>query len=546
MLLTVLFLALSLPAVVGTHAMAANVFLVVNTLPLVQHPLVYHPSSLSIPGSPPYIPSDIQKAYDYSPLYARGIDGNGTRIALVDAYGDPTLTNDVSTFDSLTGLPSPAVNLYYPDGSPRFRNSGWALETALDVEWAHAIAPGATIDVVVAPDSSLGHIYDGISYVANTLTNETVLSMSFGLSESQYPATGSYTIAAHHQLFTTITSHGTTVFASSGDSGASACCDVSYPASDPLIVAIGGTSLQLDNSSSYVSETAWSGSGAGSSLVFTKPSWQQNLGDSMRDIADVSYDADPNTGVLVVDGGQEYEVGGTSAGSPQWAALTALASQAANSMFGSIASRLYNLSSYYDVTLGSDGFFSAGAGWDYPTGLGTPDATSIVSGLVRSPVLFHDSNLFQGLNVTAGGSLVINDFTMRVSGAATVEATNSSTGTFVYSNNYTLSNIVLQNETSSQVARFLLSIPVSPYALSTEISLAVHGTNATIQVMTTRRVNISGENMVNLNDVSIVFLDFDRMPGSPGYNPLADLAATGTIGLVDVGITTLYFDSPVF
>ncbi len=350
-------------------------------LPEFRHPLIYRPASLSTPGAPPFVPADIRKAYNFDPLYSSGVKGNGTRIAIIDAFGDPTLSSDLSSFDSLTGLPSAAVNTYFPDGVPKRGNSGWAVETALDVEWAHAVAPSATIDLVVALDSSLGHIFDGISFVAGSLPNETVLSMSFGLAESSYPTSGSFTVAATHQLFITITSHGTTAFASSGDSGASSCCNIQYPASDPLVVAVGGTSLFLNSDASYSSETTWSGSSAGSSIVFSKPTWQQGLGDSMRDIVDVSYDGDPNTGVLVVQGGREFQVGGTSAGAPQWAALIALASQANSMRYGAGDPFLYKISTFHDVKTGSDGFFSATVGWDYPTGMGSPDANATVKAL---------------------------------------------------------------------------------------------------------------------------------------------------------------------
>jgi len=153
-----------------------------------------------------------------------------------------------------------------------------------------------------------------------------------------------------------------------------------------LVVAVGGTSLILNSDSSYAGETAWSGSSAGSSVIFTKPSWQVGLGDSMRDIVDVSYDGDPNTGVLVVQGGKEFQVGGTSAGSPQWAALAALANQANTQSYGSLSPKLYKLTSYHDVTAGSNGFFSAKPGWDYPTGLGTPDANATVTSLAPTPL----------------------------------------------------------------------------------------------------------------------------------------------------------------
>jgi subtilase family serine protease len=110
------------------------------SLPEVHHPIIYRPASLSSPGSPPFVPSDIRKAYNYLPLYSRGIKGNGTRIAIIDAYGDPSLSTDLSSFNSLTGLPPVTLNIFYPDGPPRRTNSGWAIEIALDVEWAHSIA----------------------------------------------------------------------------------------------------------------------------------------------------------------------------------------------------------------------------------------------------------------------------------------------------------------------------------------------------------------------------------------------------------------------
>src|SRR5205807_5600973 len=119
------------------------------SLPEILHPIIFRPASLSSPGSPPLVPSDIRKAYNFLPLYSRGIKGNGTRIAIIDAYGDPSLSSDLSRFNSLTNLPSTSINIYYPDGVPKQGDANWALETALDTEWAHAIAPAATIDLVI-------------------------------------------------------------------------------------------------------------------------------------------------------------------------------------------------------------------------------------------------------------------------------------------------------------------------------------------------------------------------------------------------------------
>src|SRR6266571_2648648 len=160
---TVITLILASLIVLPTQSLA----LALPTLPDVEHPLIYHPASQTSLGTPPYFPSEIWKAYDYAPLYSLGIKGNNTRIAVIDAYGDPTWSSDMTSFNTLTSLPPATVNVYYPDGVPRRGNSGWALETALDIEWAHAIAPAATVDLVIAQDASIAHIYDAINYVAN-------------------------------------------------------------------------------------------------------------------------------------------------------------------------------------------------------------------------------------------------------------------------------------------------------------------------------------------------------------------------------------------
>lgn len=545
----ILLLALSLLGTVGSSSASVSASGTGNLLMQVQHPLVYRPASSSAPGLPPYVPSDIRKAYDFLPLYAQGIDGNGTTIVIIDAFGDPRLSSDLSSFDSLTSLPSPTLNTYYPNGLPSTRDSGWALETALDVEWSHAIAPAAVIDLVIAPNNSVGYIFDAISYVASHLTNATVVSMSFGQSESQYPTTGPYTISATHQLFVTMVSHGTSIFASSGDSGASICCDASYPASDPLIVAVGGTTLSLDSSASYVGESVWDGSGAGSSVTFGKPSWQQGLGGSMRDIVDVSYDADPSTGVLVVQNGSHFTVGGTSAGSPQWAGLTALAGQAANLRFGSIGSKLYDSKkqySYHDITTGTDGYFSAGPGWDYPTGLGTPDANLFVSSFLGSSIPVRSNSLFQGLNVTTTGTLAVNNSTSTVSGTLTVNAANATSGGQVYGKSYTVTGIKIQNQTMFAKASFLLNVPVNPYSLSIDLTLTTGNNGTRIMVTVSREISASGGNAINIVDVTFVMSYFNSVQGSPSYNPRADLAIRGSVDIIDVTLADNFFNAPVF
>jgi subtilase family serine protease len=468
--------------------------------------------------------------------------GNRTQIAIVDAFGDPSLASDLASFDSITGLPPTTLIVRYPDGLPKRTSSGWAVETALDVEWAHAIAPAATIDLVVAVDSSLGGIFDAIAFVANSLPNETVLSMSFGLSESAYPSTGSFTIASTHALFNTITSHGTTSFASSGDAGASSCCNIQYPASDPLVVAVGGTSLTLNPDASYSHETTWTGSGAGSSIVFSKPTWQQGLGDSMRDIVDVSYDADPNTGVLVVQGGREFQVGGTSAGAPQWAALAALASQANSARYGGLSPKLYGLASYHDVNSGSNGFFSANSGWDYPTGMGTPDANATVKSLRTTAVISISSTLnFQGITVTTAGTLLVNFTIPTAFGTISVAAVNSTTGALLFSKTYAITSLSFVNGQT----RFVMNVNVGPYALSSDVTVRSGiAPNGSVQV--TRELDINGDGSVDLADGAIVGAAYGSFIGSSTYNPVADFNADGFVNIFDFAIFGSFYQAPAF
>ncbi len=514
-----------------------------SRLPDVQPHSIYHPLNLQTLGAPPYTPIEIQKAYNFAPLYSRGINGLGTRIAIVDAFGSPSLPTDLSTFDSLTSLPSATLNFYYPDGVPKQKNTGWAVETSLDVEWVHAIAPAATIDLVVAADASLNRIFDAIAFVANNLPNDNALSMSFGLSESSYPATGSFTISAFHQLFITLTSHGTTPLASSGDSGASTCCNIQYPSSDPLVVAVGGTSLILNPDASYAQETTWSGSGAGSSLIFNKPTWQQGLGDSMRDTVDVSYDADPNTGVLIVFGNRLFQVGGTSAGAPQWAALVALAGQASSTKYGAADPLLYKISTFHDVRTGSDGFFSATAGWDYPTGLGSPNANSTVAALGVPPTTVSVSTTMtlDASRVTTTGSLAINTQSATISGSLLVTAVDTVSGATTFTKTYTISSLQMQSTSGTLVARFLLNVAVLPYALSSDITVQLQGATASVSTTLTRQLDINGNGSVDVLDATVVANAFGSSIGSAKYTPLADFNGDGFINILDATVFASYF-----
>ncbi len=329
-----------------------------------------------------YTPAQIRHAYGFDQLSATGTN---QKIAIVDAYGNSQIQNDLNTFCTQFGLSSTTVQVL---GNNAGTDTGWAMETALDVEWAHAIAPGATIILSVAASSSSSDLLNAID--AAVSAGATVVSMSWG-----GPEFSGMSYYDNH-----FNRSGVTFTASSGDSGAG----VEWPAVSPYVVGVGGTSLYLDSNGNRTSETAWSGSGGGISSYYSEPGsqigWQTS---NKRGVPDVSYLADPSTGVYVYDAvnGGWLVVGGTSAGAPQWAALFALAndlrSKSGSATLSSANSLIYPLAQgstttpytiaaayFYDVTQGNDGGYNAGPSYDFVTGLGSPVAKGLVPALAPS------------------------------------------------------------------------------------------------------------------------------------------------------------------
>jgi subtilase family serine protease len=321
-----------------------------------------------------YTPSQIRQAYGIDQLTATG---KGQTIAIVEAYGSPTIQHDLDIFDGQFGLRSANLTIAYPQGQTKRTDSGWALETSLDVEWVHALAPDANILLVVAKSNSFADLMGAVDYA--TSHGAHVVSMSWGGSEFSGETGYDKNFSKSGVVFT----------ASSGDSGSGTL----YPAASPYVVGVGGTTLTLDSSNNWASETAWSGSGGGTSGYESEPSYQSGYGisSSGRDVPDVSFDADPSTGVAVYDSagyqGQKgwFQVGGTSFGAPAWAALFALADQG-NSGLTDGHGALYGLATsnygtdYHDITSGSNGY-PAGTGYDLVTGLGSPVANNLVPAL---------------------------------------------------------------------------------------------------------------------------------------------------------------------
>lgn len=343
-----------------------------------------------------FTPAQIRHAYGFDQLsFANGrvqADGSGQTIAIIEAFHDPKIVGDLHYFDWVFGLPGPPKFMQVDQrGGTTFTsvNPAWALETALDVEWAHAIAPKANILLVEADSASFSDLLVAVNF-ARYQPGVVVVSMSWGSPEFSYEA-------AYDAYFTTPVGHiggsglpgGITFVASSGDIGAG----TGYPAVSPNVLAVGGTSLTLTSGGGYGSEMAWNSSGGGVSLYESKPSYQMAIAGGRRTTPDVSLNGNPYTGYYIYDtvpywgNSGWFQDAGTSAGAPQWAALIAIADQGRAIMgkgsLGNVQSLMYSLPAgdFRDIVSGSNGY-AAGLGYDLVTGRGTPRANLIVQHLL--------------------------------------------------------------------------------------------------------------------------------------------------------------------
>ena len=411
-----------------------------------------------------YGPSFLRAAYNFP----ADLDGTGQTILIVDAFGSPTIEADLARFDAVFGIPAPpSLTIFCPQGCPPFNSNpnsnelhgvlGWTLETSLDVEYAHAMAPGANIVLVVAPTSS-GNAIHVAEAAAIKKYPGSIMSQSFGTGEFAINGNNGH-IAQAHKNYLDAQAAGITVLASAGDFGAAnssqlgaeklifgTVANASFPASDPLVTAVGGTegdpysepgttTLSCPAATmcsaglatftgpcssatgflrtpctpvGYGGEQVWneaffapgSTTGGAPSLFFSVPSYQSGLNLSFRTTPDVSYNAAIHGGVLVANSTllgvpAFFIVGGTSAGSPQWAAIIALANQLAGQPLGFLNPTIYELArspayanDFHDINVGNNMMpgttpgFNAGTGWDPASGWGTPNVTNLVPDLV--------------------------------------------------------------------------------------------------------------------------------------------------------------------
>ncbi|MDQ2774806.1 MAG: S53 family peptidase [Acidobacteriota bacterium] len=349
-----------------------------------------------------FTPPQVAALYNFP----TGIDGAGQTIAIIELGGGYT-AGDLTTFFNGVSVTEPNVSAISVDGGTNTPGSDADGEVELDIEVAGSIAPGANIAVYFAPNTDRGFI-DAITDAAHDTTRKpSVISISWGGPEDSWTAQSQQAMNAALQDAATL---GVTVTVAAGDNGSSdgagdGKLHVDFPASSPYALACGGTTLQ-GSGNSISSETVWNetaqnegATGGGVSNLFPLPAYQQAAGVPAhpatnfvgRGVPDVSGDADPATGYQIVVDGQNEVVGGTSAVAPLWAGLVALINQKLGKAVGFVNPVLYSLkeTGFHDITSGNNddsglGAYSAAAGWDACTGLGSPDGSALLNALLTS------------------------------------------------------------------------------------------------------------------------------------------------------------------
>lgn len=375
-----------------------------------------------------FTPHALRVAYGVESLTEKGFTGKGMTVIDIVSYGSPTLQQDMDTFDQQFNLPHITIQVIAPLGTVAFNPNdanmtGWAEETELDVQIIHAIAPDAGIIVMTSPVAET----EGMIGLPQFLQLEQyavshhlgqIFSQSYVASEATLADSASQQfVQSYANFYKQITTQdGFTVVTGSGDNGATDWQNiaatqlaprptVNFPADVPWVTAVGGTTLTHSASGSGYEERAWSGSGGGMSTFFSEPDYQRGMPQAVqselashRGIPDIAADADPYTGMAFYFNGQWTQTGGTSASTPFWAAIVAIADQMAGHPLGFINPGIYKIAAsqnytqdFRDITAGSNGVakvsvqgFQAVKGWDAVTGWGTPQANTFIPDLIAA------------------------------------------------------------------------------------------------------------------------------------------------------------------
>ncbi len=450
-----------------------------------------------------YTPSQLSQYYGFKWDYSHGFRGQGITIVVIDAYGDPALQYDLNVFDNFSGLPPVNLTIQNVGSGAYYSNNSWALETALDVEWAHAMAPLAHILLLQAGNAA-GQLNDAVSLaISSRLGN--IISLSWGTPESSLSFSE---VNQMDSVYSSAAASNITVLAASGDSGANdgtGGLTVNYPASVPTVTSVGGVSLFLRNHA--YSEVAWGGisngktfgSGGGYSQYFSAPYWQEGVvNSSSRGVPDVAMIADPQTPVYVVMKGNVYDVGGTSLSTPIWAAVVAMMDQFNNRSMGNVNPLLYQMhnSSVYtgafnQITSGSNGYYYAGPGWNPVTGLGTPHVSNLINYSKQLLQGYYSSVAFNGSGydspgISAGLSVNYNKSLAPYEGGFyyylqyfSSSQNNVRGGLLVYNNSEYLMLSVEQNGTGIN-KKILITHPTPGLAVSGNLYLSVNQTYVTL------------------------------------------------------------------
>jgi len=393
-----------------------------------------------------YDPSQVETAYNMKALYAQGDEGQGETIVIVDSFGSPTIEHDLKVFDRAFHLPNPpSFQVIQPAGAVKpfepgnVEMSGWAGETTIDVEWAHSMAPKASILLVETPEEEtegvqgFPQIVQAENYVIEHKLGQ-VISQSFSATEESFPNRAS--IMALRSANENAAANGVTMLDAAGDEGVAGYNvnfeylpfrTVSWPASDPLVTGVGGTHLDLDEEGQRLEpDTVWderlgdvivSGAG-GKSVVFPRPEYQELVNTHSgrrRAVPDISMTAAVNGGIIIyssypttVPGEPEpgtFSVwGGTSVATPVFSGVVAIADQIAGHPLGPINPRMYQMEAeggntgIVDVTSGNNTFeefneeglpvlyipgYRAKRRYDLASGLGTVDGFSFAHALAE-------------------------------------------------------------------------------------------------------------------------------------------------------------------
>lgn len=379
-------------------------------------------AALTIDG---YHPADIRAAYGMPD------DGGAKAIAIVDAFHLPTALNDFNVFSSTFGLPqetstnatastNKVLQVVYASGSQPVANGDWGGEIALDIEWAHAVAPKAKIYLIECANDTFASLIQGIQLAAN-LPDVRQVSMSFGGNE----------FSSETSLDSNFTGPNKTFFAAAGDVQTAGTNLITYPSTSPNVIGVGGTALTINNGV-FVSETAWSESGGGPSKYEPRPSYQSSVSSvvgSFRGSPDIAAVADPDTGCAVYDSTPVPSAGnksgwlvfgGTSLATPVVAAVTNVRGYCTATSVAEL-NRQYSLqrSSFLrDIVTGQSGIYLAKSGYDFVTGIGCPTDTfgtftstpsnvsaAVGTGItgVPSNVVLKDNQNYVVRSVTSGG-----------------------------------------------------------------------------------------------------------------------------------------------